>query len=83
MEPFYPQPTPLRTLKPLSQPFLQFTVFIGEPDHNRQECCHDLVYECGKLIVVNHMFHRLVAGRLRQPTCEICVEALSMFTLYN
>ena len=76
MEPFYPQPIPLRTLQTLSQPVLQFTIVIGKPDRKRQEGCVDLVCEFGKLMFVNNMCHRLVAGPLRQPTGEICFEAL-------
>ena len=44
---------------------------------------YDLVHEFAKLICVNHVFHLLVAGRLGQPTDEICVEALLMLTSYN
>ena len=50
--------------------------FHGKPDHHRQERCHGMVYEFGKLMFVNHMGHLLMAGRLRQPTDEKCFAAL-------
>ena len=53
--------------------------FIGKPGHHRQAAValYDVVREFGKLMFVNHMFRRLVAGRLQKPTNETCSEALS------